>query len=233
MDLTAQIAQHERTGAVGTLALVPVADPSAYGLVRTDDENAVLGFLEKPSPDQIDTNLISAGAYVLERSVVDMIEPDRNVSIEREIWPRLVGHGLYAYPHDAYWLDIGTPAMYLKAATDILEGFVEAADVRRVGPGTAIDPSAHVGSTAVLGANVSVGAGARLERCVLLDDVVVGPRCELEDCIIAAGVRLGEGTIVTGGAMLGEGVQIGAGNVLSNGIRVFPGTTLGDAAIKF
>src|SRR5206468_3997663 len=83
-----------------TLALVPVPDPSAYGLVRTDADNAVLGFLEKPSADQIDTNLISAGAYVLERSVVDMIAPDRNVSIEREIWPRLVGSGLYAYAHD-------------------------------------------------------------------------------------------------------------------------------------
>src|SRR5439155_25702374 len=85
IDLSAQIAQHERSGATGTLALVPVPDPTNYGLVRLGDQNAVKEFLEKPSADQIDTNLISAGAYVLERSVVDMIEPDRNVSIEREI----------------------------------------------------------------------------------------------------------------------------------------------------
>src|SRR6476469_5212787 len=105
MDLTAQLAQHEQTGAVGTLALVPVADPSAYGLVRINEDRSVKGFLEKPSPDQIDTNLISAGAYVLERRVLDMIEPDRNVSIEREIWPLLVGDGLYAFPHEhSYWL---------------------------------------------------------------------------------------------------------------------------------
>src|SRR4051794_33051634 len=99
MDLSAQLAQHERTGAKGTLALVPVEDPTAYGLVRIDDEGRVKGFLEKPSPDQIDTNLISAGAYILERSVVDLIEADRNVSIEREIWPQLVGDGLYGYAH--------------------------------------------------------------------------------------------------------------------------------------
>src|SRR5918998_1332755 len=73
MDLSAQIAQHERTGARGTLALVPVDDPSAYGLVRLEDDRAVREFVEKLSPDQVDTNLISAGAYILERDVLDLI----------------------------------------------------------------------------------------------------------------------------------------------------------------
>src|SRR5882757_4293127 len=64
IDLSAQIAQHDATGAVGTLALVPVEDPSAYGLVRLNDDRAVKEFVEKPSADEIDTRLISAGAYV-------------------------------------------------------------------------------------------------------------------------------------------------------------------------
>src|SRR3712207_3125490 len=122
MDLVSQIAQHESTGARATLALVPVEDPSAYGLVRLNEDRSVSEFVEKPSPDAIDTNLISAGAYVLERDVVDLIDPDRNVSIEREIWPQLVGAGLYAFPHEAYWADIGTPERYLQATFDILEG---------------------------------------------------------------------------------------------------------------
>ena len=135
IDLTAQIAQHERTGARGTLALVPVADPTAYGLVRTTDDGAVTGFVEKPSADQIDTNLISAGAYVLERDVLDLIEPDRNVSIEREVWPQLVGEGLYGYAAEAYWLDIGTPDRYLQGTFDILEGNVRTAVRERLGEG--------------------------------------------------------------------------------------------------
>ena len=163
MDLTAQVAQHEATGATGALALVPVGDPSVYGLVCTNEDHSVKSFLEKPSADQIDTNLISAGAYVLERSVLDMIEPDRNVSIEREIWPQLVGHGLYAYAHEkAYWLDIGTPETYLKASSDILEGFVETAGVVRIGPGCTVADDAHVGSTTVLGDGVTIGPGARV-----------------------------------------------------------------------
>ena len=125
IDLTGQIAQHERTGAKATLALAPVADPSAYGLVHLNKDRSVKDFVEKPSSDRIDTNLISAGAYVLEREILELVPPDRNVSIEREVWPRLIGAGLYGFPADAYWLDIGTPERYLQGTFDIIEGNVQ------------------------------------------------------------------------------------------------------------
>src|SRR6185312_2743560 len=115
IDLTAQLAQHERTGARATLALVPVEDPSAYGLVRRNGDLSVSEFLEKPSPDQIDTNLINAGAYVLHRDVLANVPADQHVSIEREVFPTLVDDGLYGYEASAYWLDIGTPDRYLQA----------------------------------------------------------------------------------------------------------------------
>jgi mannose-1-phosphate guanylyltransferase len=256
IDLTAQLAQHEATGAVGTLALVPVADPSNYGLVRLHDDNAVRGFLEKPSADQIDTNLISAGAYVLERSIVDMIEPGRNVSIEREIWPRLVGQGLYGFPAHAYWLDIGTPDRYLQGTFDIIEGNVQTEVLQRLGDGylsvaeganvngRVIPPAvvergceiaagAHVGSLVVLGSGVKVAEGARIERSVVLQGAEVGAGCTLTDCIVAAGVRIGDRTVVSGGAVLGEGVTIGADNLLTRGVRVFPNTEIPDGAIQF
>src|SRR3954470_75653 len=113
LDLTAQIQQHERTGARATLALTPVEDPSAYGLVRTGEDGAVTEFVEKPAPDQIDTNHISAGAYVLERSVLELLEPGQPASIEREVFPQLVGAGLYGHVSSGYWMDIGTPERYL------------------------------------------------------------------------------------------------------------------------
>jgi len=65
-----------------------VEDPSAYGLVDLEDDHAVRDFVEKPSSDRIDTKLISAGAYVLEREILELVPPGRNVSIEREVWPR-------------------------------------------------------------------------------------------------------------------------------------------------
>ena len=135
IDLTAQIEQHERTGATATLALTPVEDPSAYGLVRTRKGGEVTEFVEKPAPDQIDTNNISAGAYVLERSVLELLEADQPASIERDVFPRLVGEGLYGYVADGYWLDIGTPERYLEGTFDILEGTVSSGVQPRMGDG--------------------------------------------------------------------------------------------------
>ena len=111
IDLSAQLRQHEQTGARITLGLIGVEDPSAYGLVRRDEDGSVTEFLEKPSPDEIDTNLISAGAYVIEREVLDSMPPaGTKLSIERDVFPALVGNGLYGFEASGYWLDIGTPA---------------------------------------------------------------------------------------------------------------------------
>jgi mannose-1-phosphate guanylyltransferase len=256
LDLTEQIAQHERTGASGTLALVPVPDPTNYGLVRLNENNSVREFVEKPSADQIDSNLISAGAYVLERDMVDLIQPDRAVSIEREIWPRLVGKGLYGFPADAYWLDIGTPERYLQGTFDIIEGNVQTDVLQRLGAGyisvaddavttgRVIPPAvvergcrvgagAHVGSLVVLGAGVSVGDHARIERSVVLQGADIGTGCVLTDCIVGAGAHIGDRTVISGGAVLGEGVTVGADNILTAGMRVFPNTEIPDGAIKF
>ncbi|MDQ3676441.1 MAG: NDP-sugar synthase [Actinomycetota bacterium] len=262
LDLTAQIAQHEATHATGTLALVPVPDPSSYGLVRLRDDKAVEEFLEKPDPGTVlDTNLISAGAYVLERSVLDLIESDRKVSIEREVWPRLVGDGLFGFDDQAaYWLDIGTPERYLQATFDILERKVQtgpdmlaAGDLHAsyldvdasvvcdgrvippavVGSGTRISAGANVGGLAALAAGVGVGVGSIVERCVVLDGAQIGARCVLRDCIVGPGVHIGDRTQVVDGAMLGEGVTVGADNVIARGARIFPGVEVPDGGIAF
>ncbi len=256
IDLSAQIAQHESSGATATLALVPVADPSAYGLVHLNDDRSVHDFVEKPSPDAIDTNLISAGAYVLERSILELVPPDRNVSIEREVWPRLIGAGLYGFPSESYWLDIGSPERYLQGTFDILEGNVTTPVSERLGAGwLAIDAGAsvegrvvppavlergvrvargaHVGSLVVLGEDVSIGAGTSVERAVILRGAEIGENCTLRDCIVAGGCRIGANTEIAGGAVLGEGVTVGADNVIAHGARIFPGVVLPDGAIKF
>jgi mannose-1-phosphate guanylyltransferase len=256
IDLTAQIEQHERTNAKGTLALVPVEDPSAYGLVRLGPDNAVREFVEKPSPDQIDTNLISAGAYVLERSILDLVPPDRNVSIEREIWPQLVGDGLYGCPAQAYWLDIGTPERYLQGTFDIIEGNVQtavrddlgdtyrsvesSAEIRgRVVPPAVVErrcivaEGAHVGPLVVLGQGVSIGRDAVVERSVVLQGAEIGDGCVVRDAIVAAGARVGPRSHITAGAVLGEGVTIGADCIVTRGARVFPGVEIPDGGLRF
>jgi mannose-1-phosphate guanylyltransferase len=258
LDLSAQIAQHEATGAVGTLALVPVDDPSSYGLVKLRDDRSVEEFLEKPSPDEpLTTNLISAGAYVLERSMLDLIPPGVKVSIEREVWPALVDNGLYGFADDrAYWIDIGTPARYLQVTFDILEGNVRTDVGARLGEdflavdasasvaGRVIPPAvverdvsiaegAHVGPLAVIAEDVAIGAGSTVERSVVLRGARVGDGCELRDCIVCPGAVIGDRTRIVEGAMIGENVRIGSDNVVARGARVFPGMEVPDDGLAF
>jgi mannose-1-phosphate guanylyltransferase len=256
MDLTAQLAQHERTGARATLALTPVDDPSAYGLVRTRDGGEVTEFVEKPAPDQIDTRNISAGAYVLERSVLELLEADQPASIERDVFPRLVGNGLFGYVSDGYWLDIGTPERYLEGTFDILEGTVASRVQARMGEsylcveegvenagriipaglvetGCRIGEGARIGGRVVLEHGVTVGEHTTIERAVVMQGTEIGRNCNLSGCIVGGGVRIGDDCQVDGLSVLGEGVTIGSGNVVSNGARVFPGVTLPDGALQF
>jgi mannose-1-phosphate guanylyltransferase len=256
LDVSAQLALHEQRGARATLARTPVEDPSAYGLVRTHADGEVTGFVEKPSPNQIDTRNISAGIYVLERSVLELLAPEEPASIERDVFPRLVGEGLYAYVGDGYWLDIGTPERYLEGTFDILEGTVATGVTNRMGagyllvePGTenagrvipsalierdcTIAPHARIGGRVVLEAGVSVGEHTTIERAVVLRGSRIGANCTLSGCIVAAGVEIGDNTHVEGGAVLGEGVTIGADNVITNGARVFPGVTIPDGGLLF
>jgi mannose-1-phosphate guanylyltransferase len=265
IDLGAEIAQHERTSARATLALVAMPDPTNYGLVRLENDHSVREFVEKPSSDsveerpaadELDGNLISAGAYVLEREILDLVPTARNVSIEREVWPLLVGQGLYGFRAETYWLDIGTPERYLQGTFDIIEGNVRTAVQERLGSGylavsedadvqgRAIPPAvlergvrvagdAHVGALVVLGQDVSVGSSSTVERAVILNGSEIGEHCRLSDCIVAAGCRVGSGTRISGGAVLGEGVTVGADNVITNGARLFPGVDLPDGALQF
>ncbi|HLJ03074.1 MAG TPA: NDP-sugar synthase [Solirubrobacteraceae bacterium] len=257
IDLAGQLRQHEETGATATLALIPVDDPSAYGLVRRNDDRSVREFLEKPSEDQIDTNLVNAGAYVLERSILDAMAPaGTQISIEREVFPRLVDHGLYGYEASGYWLDIGTPERYMQATYDILEGIVQTefgqllaqaghtltqgAEVAGrvvapvyVGARSTVARGAIVGGRAVVGSDVTIGEGAHIESSVLLDGVRVGARSTVKGAILGPGVAIGEQCHIEGGVVLGEGVSLGSGNVLAAGARIFPGVHLPDGAIRF
>jgi mannose-1-phosphate guanylyltransferase len=256
-DLSAQLAQHAQTGATGTLALNAVEDPSAYGLVHLNDDGSVREFLEKPSSDQSDSNLINAGAYILQRSILDdMAPPGTNISIERDVFPRLVGHGLYGFVGQGYWLDIGTPERYLEGNFDILEGNVatdlgqELEDGRRVlaegataqgrliaptliGAGSSIAAGAIVGGCAALGRDVVVETGAHIERSVVLDGARIGAHTTIRSSIVGPRAVIGEQCHLDGGVVLGEGVTLGAHNTLRAGARLAPGTSLGDGAVRF
>jgi mannose-1-phosphate guanylyltransferase len=201
MDLSAQIAQHEASGASGTLALMRVEDPSAYGLVRTAPDTTVLEFIEKPQED-VGVNTVSAGAYVLERAaVMDLLAPGEPASIERDVFPRMVGAGLHGHVTEGDWVDIGTPERYLQATFDILEGRI-ATRVRATGGVVGGPVDGEVRGPAVIGPGATVGEGSVVERAVVLDGARVGTGCVLRDCIVVPGAAVADGTVAAPGTVL-------------------------------
>ncbi len=257
LDLSAQLAQHEATGARATLALYPVDDPSAYGLVRRRPDHSVREFVEKPNLDEIDTHLINAGAYILERSVLaEMAPAGSRISIERDLFPRLVDDGLFGYEASGYWMDIGTPQRYLQATWDILEGAVRTAvgdqvaaahgvlcpdshsrrsvhGPARLGAGCEIDPTAVVTGRSVLGDGVRLGPNAYVDGSVLLDGASVGEHSRVIRSVVGPGAAISDHCRLEQAAMVGEGVRLGARNVLTAGVRIFPDVELPDGAITF
>jgi mannose-1-phosphate guanylyltransferase len=246
LDLSALIRRHEESGAKGTLAPYPVDDPTAYGLVRREEDGEITEFLEKPDPAEIDTDEISAGAYVLEREVLDMIPEGQEFSIEREVFPRLVGNGLYSQRLEGYWMDIGTPERYLQASWDILEGRVEtepggmvddrgtfvAADAvvgdAEVGESvfamssTRLADDAKAGPRAVLGPHCELGAGASVSDSVLHRACELDPGARVEGSILAPNVRVGTNAVVEPGCVIGQGAAIDPGATVPAGSRVEP-----------
>jgi len=194
-----------------------VEDPSAFGVVPTDDDGRVLRFVEKPPPGEAPTDWINAGTYVLEPSVLDDIPTGRAVSIERETFPGLLARAgrLFALPSPAYWLDIGTPAKYLEANADRL---ARSGGASLVGPGATVAPGAAVDGS-VLGAGAVVEAGAKVLRSVLFEGARVGAGAEVTDSILAAGAAVEAGAAVSGVSIVGPGAVVPPGERLT-GARV-------------
>jgi mannose-1-phosphate guanylyltransferase len=196
LDLSKLLRTHEERRARATIGLHPVDDSSAYGLVRCDSEGNVLEFLEKTG--EAAPGEINAGAYVLDRSVLDLVPAGRAVSIERDVFPRLVGEGLCGLLLDGYWMDIGTPDRYLQASWDILESRVEtrvtpSAPGRLIAGDAAIDEGALVGRHAVISPGCRLEAGAEIADSVLLDGCSVGENARVQGSILAPGARVEPG----------------------------------------
>ena len=204
VDIGVLVDRHHERDAEVTILLAPVDDPSAFGVVPTDEEGRVLGFLEKPPRDEAPTDLINAGVYVLEPSVLARV-PSGVSSAERELFPALVEEGarVYAMAVPSYWMDIGTPEKYLQANLDSLSGRYRTPLVAEPGPGASLlDDGAKVAdgarvSSACLGAAAVVEEGASVERSVLLPEAFVGQGAVVVDSVIGEGARIEPGARVS------------------------------------
>src|SRR5687768_3182166 len=200
IDLAAVIRLHRERKAKATIVLTPVENPTAYGLVETNADGGIKRFLEKPKPEEITTNNINAGIYVLEPDTFDRIPSEVAWSIERSYFPSLVERGetFVAYLYDGYWIDIGTPEKYTQVHADIMDGRFIAPPFSGIGavrqylaPDVRVEDGAVIEGPVFMDEGVLVKAGARVgpyavlgrqtqvEEEAVIERAIVWPNCRI------------------------------------------------------
>ena len=214
IDYGAFLAFHRKHKGIGSLSVWPVDDPTAFGVVALDGDR-ITRFVEKPQETESPSNLINAGRYLFEPEVFDVIDAGRAVSIEREIFPRLIPSGLFAFRQEGLWSDAGTLAAYLEAQRLLLEeqggSVAEGAEVLwDILPPVLIAAGCFV--EARVGPNVVLGRGCKVGRCVvrnaaLFDGVSIDDKVDIESSMIGEGASVGEGAVIRN-SIIGDGVQV-------------------------
>ncbi len=231
IDLAAVLTLHRERQARATIVLTPVDNPSAYGLVETDADGNIQRFLEKPKPEEITTNLINAGIYVLEPDTFDRIPSEVPWSIERSYFPSLIERNetFVGYAYSGYWIDIGTPEKYMQVHRDIMDGRYQSAPFRGLGPthvhvaptariedgavvegpcfiddGVVVKAGARIGPYSVLGRQCHVEEAARVDGTVLWQNTRVGSEAVVTDAIVGRHCHIGRNVTLGAGAVLGD-----------------------------
>ncbi len=227
LDIGNLVEFHQSRSAAATITLVPVDDPTRYGLIKTDADSKVLRFVEKPQPDELaelKTNTINAGIYVLEPTILDIIAKDANKSFEYDVFPDILKRELPFFGYEMtseYWRDIGTPASYLAAHHDFLSGKLNSFEIEKgivsedVATRAEIDKLSVIGQDCVVKAgariiNSVIGQGVHIEEKVIIENSVIWPHtristaAEIHDAVIGRGCHIGRNAIVGPGTVLGD-----------------------------
>jgi len=219
IDLNDVIKFHRSHKALATIVLAPVANPTEYGLVRLANDSRVVQFQEKPKPEEVRSNTINAGIYVLEPRVLDYIPEAEAFTFEYGLFPRLVelGEPVFGYVWSGYWRDIGAPASYLQANLDVLAGKVGLLGKPLQNRGEKFDPNAEIDSTSVVDPSCTIKAGAQIINSVISRNCYVEERARIENSVVRGGSRIGTAADVRD-SVVGKGCHIGRAVSVSTGV---------------
>lgn len=248
INLTQVINFHKQNGARATLTLTRVEDPTAYGVIITNQQGVVTHFIEKPSWEHLAnlksvgrTDTINAGIYVLDPKVFRHVPTGVEHSFERQLFPALLEKGelVCGFISDRYWIDIGKPAQYRQAHEAILRGevavklFGDRVNNRVwIAEKNKIDPTVKLAGPAIIGDKVQIGANSRInDYTVLGEGVSVGSDASLSGAIVWAGSRIGNHAVLNGciigyNCLIEDDTVIGPGVVLADNSIIKKGSLL-------
>ncbi len=260
LDLQGMLRYHRSNQSELTIALTPVEDPTAFGLVETTAEGRITRFLEKPKPEEVTTNMINAGTYILEPHLLDYAPVNQHYMFERGLFPTALQHNhrMFGYASTAYWTDIGKPQTYLEVHHDILNG-----NMRFALPGTQVRPDLWVGTNStipadtqihgavvignnvhigegvtligptVIGDNTRIGAESTICASVLWRNNTIASKCHIDHAVIGHNNTIAAECKILHGVIVSDDCTIGVRNHFAQSMRVWPNTTLNEQAITF
>lgn len=222
-ELPDVVEYHRQHGGMVTIGLTEVEDPSHYGVVEQDGSGRILRFVEKPRLEEAPSNRVNAGIYVMERTALQYIPEDREVSIERETFPLLIqeGAGVYGKVISGYWMDMGTKDRYRQIHWDLLNrtcglpisGEEQGSGIWlgedcEIAPGALLVPPVLVGNRvtigersiigpfAVIGDDCEIGRNVRCSETIMWDRCKVNDAIHLNNCIFGYELELGSKQIL-------------------------------------
>jgi mannose-1-phosphate guanylyltransferase len=201
LDIGKMLAFHRSSKGIGTIALWDVEDPTAFGMVIMEGKSRIREFKEKPRKEEAVSNSVNAGTYILEPEIFSYMEPGKEISIERQVFPRVLGKGLFGFGFKGFWYDAGTLANVLAIHRGLMKGVKKGDGVRiakgaelkapvLLGNDVSIGERSSLGPAVCIGSGVSLGEGCRLEDCAVHDNVHIGKNAVLEHCIIGKDAEL-------------------------------------------
>jgi mannose-1-phosphate guanylyltransferase / phosphomannomutase len=249
IDIAKALAFHREKGAEATIILQRVANPLEFGVVMTEDGGKIQRFLEKPSWGEVFSDTVNTGMYIIEPSVLAMMEPNKNYDWSQDIFPKMLSEGraLYGYTMEEYWCDVGSLEQYRQAQYEMLAGMTTlpvAGEQREgniwIGEGTEIDPKAIlrgplqigancrikagavIGPDAVVGDNAIIETGAVIEKAVLWDSVYVGSSARISGCTVCYSCTIQDEVEIEEGAVIGDRCHIEAGATIRTMVKLWP-----------
>ncbi|MCU0849704.1 MAG: NDP-sugar synthase [Candidatus Thermoplasmatota archaeon] len=213
LNLGEMLRFHERKKAVATISLWPVENVSEFGVVDIRNDGAITKFVEKPKAEDAPSDLINAGAYLLEPQVLNYIESGKLVSMEKEIFPQIIQNTgrFFGYKFQGHWIDVGRISSYLSVHRLLLEKqkktFIQGEQCNVYGKL----------QLSCVGNKVTVGKNSSIDSSVLFDEVVVGENVTMDHCVIGQNVTIGDGVMLRNVAV-GDNESIRQGTSLENAV---------------
>ncbi|KYK24476.1 hypothetical protein AYK25_09755 [Thermoplasmatales archaeon SM1-50] len=192
LNLTEMLRFHKKKKAIVTISLWPVENVSEFGVVDIKKDGTITKFVEKPKAEDAPSDLINAGAYLLEPQVLNYIESGNLVSMEKQIFPQIIQNTgrFFGYKFKGYWCDVGRISSYINVQSLLLE---KQKKTFVTGEQCSIKGKLY---HSCVGNMVRIGKTTTIESSVLFDNVNVGENVLLDHCVIGEHVEIGDGSIL-------------------------------------